>query len=251
MKKALLILSAIFLMTAIMPTLADAQLKTRKELKLERKKRKQALNKLKDKSIKAARQKAKEYNKKFGWREFPGGNRIDKMIEESWLKMNEKKTDDNFNETNAYVWGIGNSVAQTKSAAKMEAIARAKIELAGLVKSHVAALTTSNIANSQLSNIDAETTQSIVQSAKIITAAKLNNLVPVVVLMRTKIPRKGLKESSGKKGEKQLKPGMTEVQATVFYDLYQLDFQVRDAIKNGLKEKLKDNEAELKKLMDL
>ena len=251
MKKALLILSAIFLITAIMPTLAEAQLKTRKEIRLERKKRKQALNKLKDKAIREARKKANEYEKVYGWREYPGGKPIAKMLEESWLKMEEKKTDADFNETNAYIWGVGNGVAASNSAAKMQAISLAKIELAGLVKSHVAALTTSNIANSQLSNIDAETTQSIVQSAKIITAAKLNNLVPVVVLMRTKIPRKGLKESSGKKRQKQLKPGMTEVQVTLFYDLYQLDFQVRDAIKNELKEKLKDNEEELKKLMDL
>ena len=250
MKKVLFILSAIVLMTAIMPV-ANAQLKTRKEIRLDRKKRKQALKLMTEKATKEARKKEKEMSKVYGWREFPGSKPLAKMFQESWLKMEEKKEDANFNETNAYIWGIGNGVAATKSAAKMQAIELAKIELAGLVKSHVAALTSSNMANAQLSGTDAETTQSIVQSAKIITSAKLSNLQPVVLLLRTKIPKKGLKQSAGNKRESQLKPGMSEVQATVFYDLYQLDFQVRDAIKTELKEKLKDNEAELKKLMDM
>jgi len=251
MKKALLILSAFFLMTAIMPTLVDAQVKSRKEIRESRLVRKKALKQLKEKAIKEARKKEKEYRKVYGWRELEGSKPIAKMLQDSWLKQEEKKTDADFNETNAYIWATGNGVAATQSAAKMQAMELAKVEIAGLIKSHVAALTTSNIANAQLSNIDATTTQSIVQSAKTITSATLSNIKPVVILMRKEIPRKGLKKASGKKREKQLKAGMTEVQVMLFYDLYQLDFQVRDAIKNELKDKLKDNEAELKKLMGL
>ena len=129
----------------------------------------------------------------------------------------------------------------------MQAIELAKVELAGQLKTHVAALTTSNIANAQLSGVDAETEQLIVQSAKSITSATLTQLKPIIVLFRSAIPKKERKKNN----KQQLAPGTVEVQAMLFYDLYQADIQTRDAIKKELKEKMKDNEDELKKLMDL
>ncbi len=98
-----------------------------------------------------------------------------------------------------------------------------------------------------MSGVDAETEQSIVQTAKNITSAKLTQLKPTIILYRTKLPRKELKQNN----RKQLAPGTVEVQVTLYYDLYQVDFQTRDAIKKELKDKLKDNEVELNKLMGL
>jgi hypothetical protein len=166
-----------------------------------------------------------------------------KMLEQAWmnqLEMRQNPVDGN--ETNAYIWATGNGVAKTKSAAEMQAVELAKIELAGQLKTYVAALTTANIANAQLSGVDAETEMSIVTSAKSITSATLTQIKPVVKMYRTTIPKKGLKKT----GKQQLAPGVTEVQVILFYDLYQADFQSRDAIKEELKTKLKDNEAELK-----
>lgn len=244
MKKALLILSALFLLLTIMPTDGFSQIKTRKQLKKERK---ELRKKIKEKALKKARKEAKRLGKEEGWRVFPGDRPLDKMLEDSWMKQYEMKLNDDMSETNAYIWATGNGVSKTKSAGKMQAMELAKVELAGQLKTQVAALTTSNIANAQLSGVDAETEQSIVQSAKSITSATLTQVKPTVVLYRTKIPRKELKKNN----RQQLTPGTVEVQVMLFYDLYQADIQTREAIKQELKDKLKDNEAELKKLMDL
>jgi len=244
MKKALLILSALFLLFTVMPTEGFGQVKTRNQLKKERKRLR---SQVKDKALKKARKEAKRLEKEEGWRVFPGDRPLDKMLEDSWMKQYEMKLNNDMSETNAYIWATGNGVSKTKSAGKMQAMELAKVELAGQLKTHVAALTTSNIANAQLSSVDAETEMSIVQSAKSITSATLTQVKPTVVLYRTKLPKKELKQNN----RKQLAPGTVEVQVMLFYDLYQVDIQTRDAIKKELKDKLKDNEEELKKLMDL
>ncbi len=245
MKKVLIILSALFLLFSVAPTDSFGQIKSRKELQKERK---QLRNKIKEKAVKQARKEAKRLEKEEGWRVFPGDKPLEKMLEDSWMKQYEMKYDPaTGGETNAYIWATGNAVAKTKSAGKMQAMELAKVELAGQLKTHVAALTTANIANAQLSGVDAETEQSIVQTAKNITAATLTQIKPTVVLYRTKIPKKELKKNN----KQQLAPGTVEVQVMLFYDLYQADYQTREAIKQELKDKLKDNEAELKKLMDL
>ena len=244
MKKALVIFSALFLLTAFASIDADAQMKSRRELK---KARKDLIKKVKDKALKQARKEAKRLGKEEGWRVFPGDMPLEKALEKSWMYQYEEKPSSDGSMGPAYIWATGNGVAKTKSAAKMQAIELAKVELAGQLKTHVAALTTSNIANAQLSGVDAETEQLIVQSAKNITSATLTQLKPIVVLYRSKIPRKELKKNN----KQQLTPGTVEVQAMLYYDMYQADFQTRDAIKKELKEKMKDNEAELKKLMDL
>ena len=244
MKKALLILSALFLLFTVMPTEGFGQIKTRNQLKKERK---QLRKKINEKALKKARKEAKRLGKEEGWSVFPGDRPLEKMLEDSWMKQYEMKLNNDMSETNAYIWATGNGVSKTKSAAKMQAMELAKVELAGQLKTHVAALTTSNIANAQLSSIDAETEMSIVQSAKSITSATLTQVKPTVVLYRTKLPRKALKLNN----RMQLAPGTVEVQVMLFYDLYQVDIQTREAIKQELKDKLKDNEAELKKLMDL
>ncbi|RLD79878.1 MAG: hypothetical protein DRJ10_08180 [Bacteroidetes bacterium] len=244
MKKALIILSALFLLFTVMPTEGFSQVKTRNQLKKERKDQRK---KIKEKALKKARKEAKRLAKDEGWSVFPGDKPLDKMLEDSWMKQYEMKLNNDMSETNAYIWATGNGVSKTKSAAKMQAMELAKVELAGQLKTHVAALTTSNIANAQLSSVDAETEMSIVQSAKSITSATLTQLKPIVVLYRTKLPKKELKKNN----RMQLAPGTVEVQVMIYYDLYQVDLQTRETIKQELKDKLKDNEEELKKLMDL
>ena len=157
------------------------------------------------------------------------------------------KINDDESQTNAYISATGNGVAKTKSAAKMKATDDARVQLAQQLNSFVTALTTSNIANAQLSTIDAETIDEVVQSAKTVTVANLKNVQPVLVLYRTKLPKKELRKSGGN----QLKPGTVEVSVELFYDLYQFDREVKEIIKEELKEKLKDNEEELNKLMNM
>lgn len=244
MKKIVFLMTALFMLIAVAETSVNAQVVSRRDLK---KQRKEQRKKVKDRAIREARKEAKSLEKEEGWGVFPGDKPMEKMLEDSWMKQYEMRFNDDGSESNAYIWAVGNGVAKTKSAATLQAMELAKLELAGQVQTHVASLTTSNIANAQLSGVDAETEMSIVTSAKNMTSATLNNIKPVVKLVRTKIPRKGLRKNN----KQQLKPGVSEVQVMLFYDIYQLDFQVRDAIKTELKEKMKDNEEELKKLMDL
>ncbi len=222
MRKVLMIFTALFLFVSIPSFDAGAQ-QTKKQVRQTRKamlaKRKQYRKIIKDKAIRQARKEAKRLEKQEGWRVFPGDMPLEKSLEKIWMMQYEEKPTPDGTMGPAYIWTTGNGIAKTKVAAKMQAIELAKVDLAGQIKSHVAALTTSNIANAQLSGIDAETEQSIVQSAKTLTSATLKQIKPSLVLYRTKIPRKELKK--------------------------------RDAIKQELKDKLKDNEAELKKIMDL
>ena len=160
MKKALVIFSALFLLFTLIPSEGFAQLKSRKELNKERK---DLRDKVKDKALKKARQEAERLEKEEGWKVFPGDVPLDKMLEQSWMNQYEMKQNPDGNQTNAYIWSSGNAVAQTESAAKMQAVELAKVDLAGQLKTYVAALTTSNIANSQISGVNAETEQSIVQ----------------------------------------------------------------------------------------
>lgn len=245
MKKALIIFSALFLLLTLLPSEGMAQLKTRKELNKERNDLKK---RVKEKAIKQARKEGERLQKEEGWSVFPGELPLEKQLEQAWENQYEMRQNPDGTETNAWIWSTGNAVAQTTSAAKMQAVELSKVELAGQLKTYVAALTTSNIANAQISGVDAETEQSIVQSAKSITSATLTQIKPILVLYRKQIPKKELKKNANKQ---QLAPGTVEVQVMLFYDLYQVDFQTRDAIKTELKEKLKDNEEELKKLMDL
>jgi hypothetical protein len=134
----------------------------------------------------------------------------------------------------------------------MQAMEMAKIELAGKLETQVASLVSANVANAQLSNVDAESIAEVVQSAKTITSAKLKDVKPVVLLYRSQIPKKGMKKiMKENRAASQLKPGMTEVQVTLFYDLYQTDIQVREQIKQDLKDKVKGNEEDLRKLMGM
>lgn len=223
---------------------ATAQLKTVKEMKKERK---QKLKILKQKAIKEARKEAKRMEKEEGWRTFSGALPLEKQLENAWIKENEMRINDDMSESNAYVSSLGIGVSKSQSGAQMQAIERAKIEIAGKLNTYVAAITKSNIANTQLSITDAETIDEIIQSSRSITSATLKNLDAAVVVYRTKIPRKELRNNN----KQQLAPGTIEVQVRVYYDLYQADIQVRNEIVKGLKDKVDANEEELKKIMGL
>lgn len=252
MKKLVVLFTVLFTAVLAMQSFdASAQkYKTRKELMKEKKEMRKLV---KEKALKKARKEAKRLVKFEGWQVFPGERPMAKMLEESWIRMEMKKEDpETFETKDAYIWATGNGLARNKSAAQMQAIELAKVELAGKLKTEVASLVSASVANAQLSTVDSESVTEIVQNAKTITSAKLSNVKPVVLLYRTAIPKKGLKKySKAERKARQIKPGNVEVQVTLFYDLYQAEVQVRNEVKKGLKDKLKDNESDLKKLMGM
>lgn len=238
------LIPALLIFAIAMSNDSYAQMKTKRELRKERKEMRKRVN---EKAIRKARKEAKRLEKEEGWSVFPGALPMEKMLEDSWMKQYEMRTNDDFSETNAYIWASGNSVARTKNAAQIEAQEVAKLNLAGQLETHVRGLTDISIANAQLTTVDAETKQEIVTSAMNFTTSTLTNIKPVVILKRTNIPKKTLRKTN----TKQLASGTVEVQVMLFYDLYQAEMQVRQAIVKSLEEKLKDNKEELKKVMNI
>jgi hypothetical protein len=168
-----------------------------------------------------------------------------KMLEKSWA-MQSEFTDDG---EPAYITAIGNAVSSSQSAGKMQALETAKLEIAGQIETRMSSLININIANAQLSSVDGESITEIQQSAKNIVALKLGKVQPIVTMYRDRTTIDMLKKKYRKNIK--LEPGKIEVQVILFYDVYQANDQAKEAIKNVMRDKLKDNEEELKKLMGL
>ncbi|MBU0488860.1 MAG: hypothetical protein KKD31_13010, partial [Bacteroidetes bacterium] len=65
-----------------------------------------------------------------------------------------------------YIYSDGNAVANTKSAAEMQALELGKIALASQIESRISSLMSANIANNQINKDDAATITEVVQSSK-------------------------------------------------------------------------------------
>lgn len=143
-----------------------------KDLKADRK----AFN---EKAMKSARKEAKEYEKD-GWYVQPGSLPLDKQIEKSWLKQNEED-EKGFP---AFYVGMGNAVAGTQSAAKIQAQSIAKQDLAGKISSSIAAIVETNIGTQQLTAEDAATIQQTVSASTEIIAQKLGAVITMTELYR-------------------------------------------------------------------
>ena len=140
---------------------------------------KQAKKEMKRKAYKQARKEARRFRKK-GWYVAPGALPMDKQIEKSWelqYKLDE-------NGYPLYIVATGNSVAETQSAAKLQATELAKLELAGLVQTNVAALIENSIANNQLNNEEAASVTKTVAASKNIIAQEIGRVIFLFEIIR-------------------------------------------------------------------
>ena len=127
---------------------------------------------IKKKAVKQARQEARRFKRK-KWYVAPGALPMDKQIEKSWgLQYMEDE-----NGYPLYIVATGNSVAETQSAAKLQATELAKLELAGLVQSNIAALIENSIANNQLNNEDAASVTKTVAASKNVIAQEIGRVI--------------------------------------------------------------------------
>ena len=140
---------------------------------------KQAKKEMKRKAYKQARKEARRFRKK-GWYVAPGALPMDKQIEKSWQL--QYKLDENGYPL--YIVATGNSVAETQSAAKLQATELAKLELAGLVQTNVAALIENSIANNQLNNEEAASVTKTVAASKNIIAQEIGRVIFLFEIMR-------------------------------------------------------------------
>ena len=147
-----------------------AQQQSEKELKKD----------ISEKATKEARREAKEFEKK-GYSVAPGALPMEKQIERAWMRQYE--TDDTGYPL--YIVASGNSVANTQSAAKLQATEIAKLELAGSISTQVAALIETSIANEQLSAKDAASVTKTVAASKNIIAQEIGRVIPLFEIYKT------------------------------------------------------------------
>ena len=140
MKKPIFIFGWLIILAMLIPsaqTMAD-------------KRDRQVKRDMRSKAYKMARKEARKFQKA-NWYVAPGALPMDKQIEKAW-ELQYEEDDDGYP---LYIVAAGNSVAETQSAAKLQATELAKLELAGLVQSNIAALIENSIANNQLNNEEA------------------------------------------------------------------------------------------------
>lgn len=183
---------------------------------------------LKDKAIREARKEAAKLEKD-GWGVAPGSIPLSKVLENTWMK--QVMQDENGNVR--YIYADGNAVAETKSAAELQAIELGKLQLAGLIQTNMSSLISANIGNAQLSTKEAASVTEVVQSAKNIIAMELGYVDPSFKLIRN------------------VKKDKVEVQVRLFYDTKQSLEIAKKVVRQELKDKLKLNEEKLEKLMDI
>lgn len=176
----------------------------------------------------AAEKEAKEL-KKDGFDTAPGAPPLEFVLQDAWEKAYEKTED---GETK-YLTADGTAIAGNSTGASAQAIEMARVQLAGNIGSKVASLVSSNVANTELSDQEAETITEFVQSSKNIIAQKLGHVDPAFKISR------------------RLKNGNVETKVRLFYDTEQSLKIARQAIKENLKDKVKTNEEDLRKLMGM
>jgi hypothetical protein len=169
-------ITIIFLLTLVMAYPLSAQKnKDKKDVQPT----KDAQKQLTEKSTKQARKEAKKFINE-GYYVAPGALPMDKQLERAWIKQYE--TDDKG--LPKYIVESGNSVAESQTAAKLQANETAKLNLAGEIETNVAALIENNIANMQLNNADAASVTKTVGAAKNLIAQELGRTLPLVEIYR-------------------------------------------------------------------
>ncbi|WP_109831343.1 hypothetical protein [Reichenbachiella versicolor] len=134
---------------------------------------------IKEKAIKDARKEAKALGKE-KWFTQPGSLPLEKQIEKAWMKQYE--TDD-MGYPKYYV-GIGNALAGTQSAAKLQASTIAKQDLAGRISSSIASIVETNLSTTQLTADEAATVQETISASTEVISQKLARVITLTELYR-------------------------------------------------------------------
>ena len=122
---------------------------------------------------------AKKYEQE-GWKVEPGNLPIRNQLDNSYVKQSE--TDDQG--FPKWITANGSSVAQTQSAAEMQASEMAKNRLVGLIETHMKDVITSDVANNQLDNKDAATLTKTIETSTNTVSRKLGRVLPLFKIYR-------------------------------------------------------------------
>ncbi|MGV8136016.1 MAG: hypothetical protein AB2L20_12440 [Mangrovibacterium sp.] len=136
---------------------------------------KEVTKELKSKALKGARKEAKEMERD-GHYIAPGALPLERQLEGAWIKQMQNDESG----YPLYIVATGNGVAETQTAAKLQATEMAKFELAGTIQTNVAALIESNIGNAQLNAEEATSVTEISGAIKNIIAQEIGRVIPLV-----------------------------------------------------------------------
>jgi hypothetical protein len=171
---------------------------------------------IKKRAIKEARKEARKLRRD-DWAVAPGSMPMEKMLERSWIMQYERTEEGEL----AHLHSDGNGVANTYTAAQIQAHEMAKLNLAGQIQTEIRALVEANIANQQLSQEEAATVNRILTTSRNIIATRLNRVDPGLVIYRT------------------LRNDNVECQVMLFYNRDQALRQASDVIRQQLDQDLR------------
>ncbi len=126
------------------------------------------------KAIKEARKQSRQM-KKEGWNVAPGSLPLEKALEQSWTMLLER----NDKGSRKYIDADGNAVAESKSAADLQALELAKLNMAGQLETEIAALIEASVANQQLTREEAASVTKVVAASKNMIKNTIGNVIPV------------------------------------------------------------------------
>jgi len=187
--------------------------------------------KLKKKDVKAMKQARKEGKKmkKDGWNVAPGALPLEKSLERSWSMLLDYDEEGK----KKFLDADGNAVAESKSAADLQALELAKLNLAGQIETQVAALVEASVANQQLTREEAASVTKVVAGSKNMIKNVINEVDPVYKVYR-EVGRKNV-----------------EVQLKIFYDRENAMNGAKKIIKNKLEEETNIIHEKLDNILDL
>jgi len=167
--------------------------------------------------------------KKDGWNVAPGALPLEKSLERSWSMLLDYDEEGK----KKFLDADGNAVAESKSAADLQALELAKLNLAGQIETQVAALVEASVANQQLTREEAASVTKVVAGSKNMIKNVINEVDPVYKVYR-EVGRKNV-----------------EVQLKIFYDRENAMNGAKKIIKNKLEEETNIIHEKLDNILDL
>jgi len=226
MKNVIKILGIILMVSIAFNLNAQTAKQEKQEVKAQKKEQKDVKSALYKKTDKDARKEAKKLQKD-GWKTM--GLPIDKQLENAWMKMYE---------TDAagfprYIVVTVPVVANTVSAAQMQAENLAKVRIAGAIQTNVASLVDMAVANQEISQKEAASITKAVENSKNIVSQKLGRVVKIFEIYRQKSNNN------------------VELRMTMVYDMRTAMSLAQQIILDELKNDLEVGRAQLEKMMGM
>ncbi len=189
---------------------------------------KQVKKELKDKPLKIAKKEAKRL-KKQGYYVPPGKLPLMEQLEKSYIKQAE----DDENGIPRWITGEATSIANTKIAAKNQAIEAAKLELAGKLETTIVGLVENSFANNQINMEEAASLTKTVTASKNVISQKIGRIIVLLEAYRD------------------LDNKNVEATMTIAYSFDTALQQARETLREELEEDAEDLHNKLDKILDL